>query len=108
MPEIHQFKLAELFADPSALYERMVNRKGYYAKTPVTEFDAELIATSWTSLGCAMLCVLVHHERRAYIVMLDSVDLTAMRDSLAQMQTSLNTSELLKAGRPNQVFGFGL
>jgi len=108
MPDIHQFKLAEIFQDPVALYEKLINRKGYVANTPAVDFDAELLTTGWTSIGYAILCILVHHERRAYVVMLDSVDLTTLRESLAQIQVSLNTTELLKAGRPNQVFGFGL
>src|SRR5437762_1595398 len=107
MAEIHQFKLAELFADPAALYERLTNRKGYFAKTPVIEFDAELITTGWTSLECAILCVLVHHEKRAYVMMLDSVDITNMRARLEQVQVSLNQTSLLNAGR-GVGFGYGL
>ena len=108
MPDIHQFKLADMFSDPVALYEKLINRKGYVPNTPAIEFDAELLTTGWTSIGYAILCVLVHHERRAYVVMLDSVDLTTLRECLPHIQESLNKTELLKAGRPNQVFGFGL
>jgi hypothetical protein len=108
MAEIHQFKLAELFADPAGLYERLINRKGYFPKAPAIEFDAELLTTGWTSLGCAICCVMVHHERRAYIVMLDSVDLTNMRSSLEQVQIALNQSQILNAGRGTIGFGFGL
>jgi hypothetical protein len=101
MAEIHQSKLHEMFADPAALYERLVNRKGYFARTPVVEFDAELTTTGWTSLGCAICCILVYHEKRAYIAMLDSVDLTNLRASLEQesMAECLAVRSIPDAGR---------
>jgi hypothetical protein len=107
MADIQQYKLAELFEDPAALYERLISRRGYFPKAPVIEFDAELATTGWTSLNCAILAVLVHHEQRAYIVMLDSVDISNLRAGIEQVQISLNQSSILNAGR-GVGFGFGL
>src|ERR1035441_738266 len=87
--EINQLKMREMFADPSAFYERMVNRKGYTPKQEV-EFDAEILSTGWTAMGCVLLAVMIHHEKKAYVVMLSSDDCTTMRETLEQEQIGLN------------------
>jgi hypothetical protein len=107
MRELDQFKLHAMFADPSDLYEQLVNRRGYTPKQ-VVEFDAELIMPGWSAMEHALLCVMIHRERKAYVIMLNSDDLTLMRDSLEQARIAVNSAGLLKAGHPNQVFGFGL
>ncbi len=99
MAEISQFKLAELFGDSSALYEKLVRRKGYLRRTQV-EFDVDLAETPWISMGCGLLIVMVHQRKEAFIVMLSSEDVAAMRESLAEMQVSLNANEIERAGRP--------
>lgn len=106
MIDIDQFKLHDLFADPEGLYRQMVNRRGYTPKQ-VVEFDAELIAPGWSAMDHALLIVMAHSSRRAYVVMLSSEDLTVLRETLAQLQVSLNTAGLLKAGRPHPAFGLG-
>jgi hypothetical protein len=103
--EIDQFKLHALFANPSEFYELMVNRKGYIPKQ-VVEFDAEIVAPEWSSMGCVLLCLMVHHERKAYVVMLDSEALSSMRESLEQLQVGLNMAQLIT--RPRFCFGQGL
>lgn len=102
MIEIDQFDLHAMFADPSSLYEQIANRRGYSPKQ-VVEFDAELIAPGWSSMESVLLVAMVHRERKAYVVMLASEDLTALRETLAHLQISLNAAGLLNAGHP--VFG---
>ena len=103
--ELDQFKLHALFANPSEFYELMVTRKGYVPK-PVIEFDAELVSPEWTSMGCVILVAMVHHERKAYVIMLSSEDCTAVRESLEQQQMGLNMAQLVNL--PRFGFGFGL
>jgi hypothetical protein len=104
--KIDQLKLHELFADPSELYKQMVAQKGYVPRQQ-TEFDAELIAPGWIALECVVLVVMVHHERRAYVTMLSSEDLTGLRDALEHLQVNLNATTLISSsGR--MPFGTGL
>src|ERR1017187_5211631 len=44
----------------------------------------------WTAMGCVLLAVMIHHEKKAYVVMLSSEDCTAMRETLEQEQIGLN------------------
>jgi hypothetical protein len=103
--EISQFQLHALFGNPTEFYELMISRKGYVPKQLV-EFDAELVAPSWTSMGCVLLCAMAHHERKAFVILLDSSDCTALRDSLEQQQIAVNAAQLF--ARPRLGFGSGL
>jgi hypothetical protein len=96
--EIDQFKLSALFANPTHFYQLMVERKGYKPQQTI-EFDAELIAPGWHALGCVLLVTMVHHERKAYIVMLSSEDATGLRESLEQQQLAVNTAQLFSRPR---------
>ena len=80
----------------------MANRRGYTPRH-VVEFDAELIAPGWSTMGHLLLVVMVHHDRKAYVIMLASEDLTALRENLEQSQIAVNTHSLLSTGHP--VFG---
>jgi hypothetical protein len=102
MVDIDQFQLHDLFADPSGLYEQMVNRRGYEPKQ-VVEFDAELITPGWSAMGHVLIITMAHRERLAHVIMLSSEDLSALRETLSRLQISLNTAGLLSTGHP--VFG---
>jgi hypothetical protein len=105
MVEIDQFKLHALFASPAEFYEGMINRRGYTPKQ-AAEFDAELIAPGWASMGHVLLAVMVHTKKEAFVIMLDSSDLTALKETLAGQQVSLNFGELVSRNRLG--FGAGL
>jgi hypothetical protein len=100
--EIDQFKLHALFANPTEFYDLMRNRRGYTPKQQV-EFDAELVAPGWTSMGCVLFAVMVHHEKKAYVIMLPSDDCTSLREALEQQQVALNYRNVL--ARPRGLFG---
>jgi hypothetical protein len=101
--EIDQFRLHALFASPAEFYELMLTRKGYLPNQ-VVEFDAELVAPGWTSMGRVLLCAMVHHEKKAYLIMLNSEECSAMRETLEQQQIGLNMAQLVTRPR----FGQGM
>jgi hypothetical protein len=111
MRHLHQFKLEDNFGDPSALYQAFVNRRGYVARPSVTGFDVEFrpaeFSTRFDDCGYAISVVLVHRERKAYPVMLNTDDLADLQESLGLVQVSMNRNDMLNAGK-NSTFGLGL
>ena len=95
--EIDQWKLGQLFGHPAELYELVANRKGYASKAPVIQGDCEFVVLDIVSMECGLCVCMVHAERRAFVMMLNSEDISAVRESLQQLQTGMGYLAL--AGR---------
>ncbi|SRR6266702_3502843 len=87
--EIDQWKLGQLFCHPAELYELVANRRGYTPKEPVIQGDCEFVVLDIVSVGCGLCVCMVHAERRAFVMMFSHEDISAVRESLQQLQTGM-------------------
>ena len=85
--------------DPEAFYTALTSSKDYSAKPAVIPGDCEFVTTDFAAKDCVVCATVVHSKQEAYLILLNSEDLTAMRESLAELQVGLNSLQLLRAYR---------
>jgi hypothetical protein len=87
---ISQRHLEILFNNPEHLYRLLLEQPGYLPATSLVEGDSELLCTGVVSQGCALFVCMQHQEHRAFVMLLDSNALAAMRAAIEAAQRSVN------------------
>jgi hypothetical protein len=91
---ISQHQLEMLFNSPEHLYRLLREQPGYVPAMSLVEGDSELLCPGVVSQGCALFVCMQHQERRAFVMLLDSDALAAMRAAIETAQRSVNLSAL--------------
>ncbi len=94
MIQLEDWELSTL-SNPAALYEAVISAKGYSAKAAIAPGDCELLTTDFTVKACVVCATVVHSRREAYLILLDSDEMTALRERLSGLQVALNSLRLL-------------
>jgi hypothetical protein len=93
--DLNEWELATL-SNPANLYEAVTSSRRYKPKLAAADGDCEFLTTEFATNGCVVCATIVHRTREAHLVLLNSEDLTAMRERLADLQVALNSMLLAK------------
>lgn len=91
--EVEKWEFDSILREPISLYVAIRGHEQYLRAPDHTEGDNEFVSTSWTYQGKSVCCVMVHSEKRAYLVMFTQAELDILTGRINLMGTGMTEQQ---------------